>query len=181
MPKLPLDPSMLRKLPEVALGALRHPRRAVAQIVSGSRNAAESVLDLRHVIQREGHEPGPVAAPPTEAATTSPASGATSAGTDEATVEDTVSDLGGEQATPAGAPVDSVSATVEEPGAADATEAGEASAQPDEEPDSEPDEEQDGPLDVRPEGPAPHMPPRIAGAVERDYADDIPGINNGDR
>ena len=31
---------------------------------------------------------------------------------------------------------------------------------------------------VEPRGPAPHIPPRIAGEVERDYGDDLPGIRN---
>jgi hypothetical protein len=37
-------------------------------------------------------------------------------------------------------------------------------------------DEDEAPADVRAEGPVPHMPPRIAGDVERDYAEDIPGI-----
>ena len=31
---------------------------------------------------------------------------------------------------------------------------------------------------VQPRGPAPHIPPRLAGEVERDYGDDLPGIRN---
>jgi len=35
-------------------------------------------------------------------------------------------------------------------------------------------------LPVEPRGPAPHIPPRIADEVERDYGDELPGFRNGD-
>jgi hypothetical protein len=45
------------------------------------------------------------------------------------------------------------------------------------EPDAVPPEDLDRPVDAR--GPAPHIPPRIAEEVERDYGDDLPGFTNG--
>lgn len=33
---------------------------------------------------------------------------------------------------------------------------------------------------VEPQGPVPHIPPSIAGEVERDYGDDLPGIRGGE-
>ena len=35
-------------------------------------------------------------------------------------------------------------------------------------------------LPVEPQGPAPHMPARLAGEIERDYGDELPGFTGGD-
>ena len=35
-------------------------------------------------------------------------------------------------------------------------------------------------LPVKERGPAPHIPPSIAGEVERDYGEELPGFRNGD-
>lgn len=160
MPKLPLDRETLKLLPGLAIGAVRHPRRTASQALSGSITVVGQLLERRPATEPVPGmaSPPPVAVEPDESEPPGPV--AAEPAPPEATVEDTVEDL----------------APTAEPDQGPDVEAAPGPEPLVESLDEDASDLDEGPTDTRPEGPAPHMPPRIAGDVERDYEEDIPGI-----